>query len=88
MNCEEYKKCVGDLNNLLAVQGSAGNWDNDGYMCGMFNGMELAVSIMEGREPIYRRLPKKTILERFAKWYKLKTMKPIAEPCKREIVVC
>jgi hypothetical protein len=49
---------IDQLRDLVEVQGRDGNWNMDGYMCGMFNGMELALSIMEGREPQYRTLKK------------------------------
>ncbi|MEU8196353.1 hypothetical protein AB0C10_21455 [Microbispora amethystogenes] len=40
------------------IQGRPGNWDYSPYMHGMFNGLELAVSILEGeREPDYRNDP-------------------------------
>jgi hypothetical protein len=45
-----------DLQELIGIQGRKGNWDHDDYMCGMFNGMELALSIFEHREPIFRSL--------------------------------
>ena len=47
------------LKELLAVQGNDGNWDFDDYMTGMYNGMELAVATIEGREPQYRDCLKK-----------------------------
>ena len=47
------------LNDLLVNQGMPGNWDYDAYMVGMFNGMELSVAVMEGREANYRVLPEK-----------------------------
>lgn len=42
------------LDELLTLQGQAGNWDHDEYMLGMYNGMELALSVMESRNPEYR----------------------------------
>ena len=37
------------------IQGREGNFDQDEYMRGLYNGLELAVSIFEGdREPLYR----------------------------------
>jgi hypothetical protein len=41
-------------NELLKVQGSTGNWDHDNYMTGMYNGMELIVSLFEERDPVYK----------------------------------
>lgn len=50
----ELEAKVSDANELLAIQGEDGNWDYNDYMLGMYNGMELIVSVMEGREPVYR----------------------------------
>ena len=47
------------LKEMLEVQGADGNWNYDSYMLGMYNGMEFALSIMEGREPFYRCAPEK-----------------------------
>lgn len=47
-------KCISEAHD---IQGQPGNWDVDGYMRGMFNGLELALSIVEGREPTYREAP-------------------------------
>ena len=45
------------LRNLRDIQGSEGNWDQGEYMRGMYNGMELAVAILEDREPDYKDAP-------------------------------
>ena len=42
------------LNHLLEVQGEDGKWNADEYMCGIYNGLEHAVAVMENREPKYR----------------------------------
>ena len=39
-------------------QAQNGTWDYDPYMLGLYNGLELALAIMENREPLYRELPK------------------------------
>ncbi|MEV0619585.1 hypothetical protein AB0I81_40145 [Nonomuraea sp. NPDC050404] len=40
------------------IQGRAGNWDYDAYQRGLYNGLELAVSILDGdRKPDYRDAP-------------------------------
>lgn len=46
-----------DINEVLKIQGNNGNWDYDAYMQGMYNGMELIVSMIEKREPIFRSKP-------------------------------
>jgi hypothetical protein len=53
----EMESRIEKLRNLVAVQGFDGNWNYDHYMRGMFNGMELALSVLEGREPQYRDAP-------------------------------
>lgn len=53
----ELLKRLKDANNCLDQQGSHGNWDANEYMFGMFNGMELILSIIEGREVKYRENP-------------------------------
>lgn len=58
---DETKKSMKDL---VAVQGTNGNWDNSDYMNGMYNGMELMLAIAEGREPQYRWKPKLTVGQR------------------------
>lgn len=47
------------LKESLAIQARNGNWNYDEYMRGMYNGMEFAVAIMEGRAPSYRDAPAK-----------------------------
>lgn len=47
---------VEKIKELTETQGSKGTWDMDEYMCGMFNGMELCLAILEKRDPRYRDL--------------------------------
>lgn len=56
-----------DIKDTIAIQGNDGNWDYSPYMHGMFNGMELQNSIVEGREPEFREAPD-TYLEDKATW--------------------
>jgi len=42
------------LKDVVRIQGADGNWNYDNYMQGMYNGMELMLSIVEGREPNYK----------------------------------
>ena len=46
------------LREVHAVHGRDGCWDIDDYMLGMFNGLELALSIVENREFRYKQRPK------------------------------
>lgn len=51
------KKLLTDANNILATQGQSGNWNYDPYMHGLYNGMEMILSIFEKREPRFRDAP-------------------------------
>lgn len=42
---------------LVNIQGESGNWNYSPYMHGMFNGMELMLATLEGREPNYKDAP-------------------------------
>jgi len=44
------------LREMHKIQGADGNWNIDGYMCGLFNGLEMALAVWEGREPVFRTL--------------------------------
>lgn len=46
-----------NLQSLVHNQGQSGNWNYDPYMHGMFNGMDLMLAVLEGREPEYRSAP-------------------------------
>ena len=46
------------LREVHAVQGRDGCWDIDDYMLGLYNGLELALSIAENRECRYKQRPK------------------------------
>lgn len=48
---------IKSLKDLVGIQGDDGNWNSDNYMLGLFNGLELALAIIEGREPGFRRRP-------------------------------
>jgi len=46
------------LREVHAIQGRDGCWDIDDYMLGLYNGLELALSIVENRECRYKQRPK------------------------------
>ena len=46
------------LREVHAVQGRDGCWDIDDYTLGLYNGLELALSIVENREFKYKQRPK------------------------------
>ncbi|MED4411028.1 hypothetical protein [Bacillus licheniformis] len=45
------------MREMVKIQGADGNWDYDEYMRGMYNGMELMLSVIENREPVYKEAP-------------------------------
>ena len=45
---------ISKLRNLRDIQGRKGNYDIDDYMRGLYNGLELSLSIFEGRSPDYK----------------------------------
>lgn len=53
----DMKRRAKQLQKVHAVQANNGNWNSDRYMRGMYNGLELALAIMEDREPSYRDSP-------------------------------
>ncbi len=55
---DDEKTSLDKLRDVHEAQGRDGNWDYSNYMCGLFNGLELALSIFEGeRDPQYRAMP-------------------------------
>ena len=46
------------LRKVHAIQGADGNWNHDSYMHGLYNGLEMALSIMEERQPNFKNPPK------------------------------
>lgn len=53
-----FGKTIGKVRDLRDTQGQQGTWNYDEYMRGMFNGLELALSILESeRPPQYRSVP-------------------------------
>jgi hypothetical protein len=52
-----HLKRVQQLRDAWEIQDSDGNWNSSSYMCGMRNGLEFAMAIMEDREPVYKQKP-------------------------------
>ena len=50
----KFKEKLKKLKEMHAVQGTDGNWNFDDYMRGLFNGLELALSLMEERPPEFK----------------------------------
>lgn len=58
------KKKIDSLLNLREIQGSDRNWNYDPYMQGLYNGIELSLSVIEDREPIFKNAPKSWIYKK------------------------
>lgn len=51
---ELHNKILKDANDVLNVQAQGGNYNYDSYMLGLYNGMEMIVSLFEQREPKFK----------------------------------
>jgi hypothetical protein len=47
-----------ELRDITHIQGHRGNWNSSDHNCGLYNGLEFALSIMEEREPKYKAIKK------------------------------
>ena len=47
-------KKIQQIIDVHKVQNSKGNWDSNEYMRGLANGLELALALLEEREPEYK----------------------------------
>ncbi len=52
---ELHNKILKDANDVLNIQAQEGNYNYDSYMLGLYNGMEMIVSLFEQREPKFKR---------------------------------
>jgi hypothetical protein len=55
---EQEPVALESLRNVHKAQGLDGTWNVDQYMCGLYNGLELALAIFEKRDPVYKELAK------------------------------
>lgn len=60
-NLERYRHKHETIKDIHKVQGEIGNWDVSPYMTGLFNGLELALSVLDCRNPEYRDCPSTVI---------------------------
>lgn len=54
---------ISNIKEVLEIQGNEPSTDYDPYRCGMFNGLEMALAVLEQREPTFRQYHEKN-------WYK------------------
>lgn len=52
----EERTAVEKIRDRRDAQGIDGNWNTSEYMLGLYNGLELSLSVLEDREPVYRSL--------------------------------
>ncbi|MFD9949702.1 hypothetical protein ACFWYW_55550 [Nonomuraea sp. NPDC059023] len=46
------------IRDLRDIQGQQGTWNASGYMRGLYNGLELALAVLEGeRDPQFKEAP-------------------------------
>lgn len=57
MKIKPFTKRLEDLNRLVELQSSDGNWNYDPYMHGLANGLILSQAIIENAEPRYKEAP-------------------------------
>lgn len=69
MNKTELEKRIEEVKDVHQIQMSPGNGEYDEYMTGMANGLELAVSILENREPKYVSFEPKELNPRLVNEY-------------------
>lgn len=50
-------ECIKKLKECLEVHGRDGNWNYSPYMLGIYNGIEVSLSLLENRDPVYREHP-------------------------------
>ena len=55
----DFEELLRQVNEVKDIQGQNGNWNSNSYMLGLYNGIELIISIMERREPVPRSKPNK-----------------------------
>ena len=67
---KDLESGVEELKGLKEIQGQDGNWNHDHYMRGLYNGIELALSLFEKRSPVYKDSPKDNPID--SEWQELK----------------
>ena len=65
-------KIMNDLEDVLKIQCSNGNWNYDSYMMGLANGLIMAKSLITKEEPVFLDAPKKWLKDYPNFWIKLK----------------
>lgn len=53
-----------ELDDVLAIQTTDGNWNYNPYMHGMANGLIMAKSLLTGEDPVFIEAPKEWLADR------------------------
>ncbi len=59
-----FEKKLKDAKSLVDAQGRDGNWNYDHYMHGLFNGMEIILSLFEERNPNFKDAPEEWLKDK------------------------
>lgn len=54
-----YKQKLANLQNIIDIQCSDGNWNYEPYMQGLANGLLMAQSVFTGKSPEFKSAPKR-----------------------------
>lgn len=65
-------KIMSELEDVLKIQCSNGNWNYDAYMMGLANGLIMAKSLITNEEPVFLDAPKKWLKDYPTLWTKIK----------------
>lgn len=67
-NMKTIETVLEDINDLIKIQGADGDWNDSAYMCGLYNGLLLARSVITNESPDFRNVPRETLWFKFKKW--------------------
>ncbi|WP_243357260.1 hypothetical protein [Bacillus litorisediminis] len=60
------EKRIKNIAEILEIQGNDPSTEYDQYMIGLYNGLELALSQIEQREPVFKNVPQnRNVINRF-----------------------
>lgn len=54
MTIEAMRERLDGLKNLRDIHGQTENWDHNNYMTGVYDGLELSLATLEGRDPVLK----------------------------------
>jgi CRISPR/Cas system CMR-associated protein Cmr5 small subunit len=63
----QLQQKIKDVKEIRDIQGSQGNYDQGDYMMGLYNGLEMSLALMEGRNPEFKDTKDKVAEKREAR---------------------